>query len=104
MTVYLIQLLLPQYDNSDRPFDAALFAEVRHELIEQFGGVTAYTRAPASGAWTEDDGSVARDDIFIYEVMTDAVDREWWAGYRDLLQARFRQDEMVVRALTFDRL
>jgi hypothetical protein len=36
--------------------------------------------------------------------MTDALDREWWRDYREQLERRFRQQEIVVRASRFDRL
>lgn len=96
--MYLVQLLLPVYDNEDRPFDAELFADVRRELIARFGGVTTYTRAPAGGAWTEPDGSIARDDIFLYEVMVERLDHAWWRSYRERLREAFRQEQLVVRA------
>jgi hypothetical protein len=95
--MHLVQLLLPVYDNDGRPFETELFARVRRELTERFGGVTAYTRAPASGAWTEPDGRVVRDDIFIYEVMLEQLDRDWWRKYREDLRRAFRQDELVIR-------
>jgi hypothetical protein len=31
-----------------------------------------------------------RDDIVIYEVMADSLDRPWWANYRQGLERRFR--------------
>ena len=40
--MYLIQFLLPRYDNLKRPFPSAEFEKVRTELIERFGGVTAH--------------------------------------------------------------
>lgn len=95
--MHLVQLLLPVYDNEGRAFETELFARVRRELTERFGGVTAYTRAPASGAWTEADGRVVRDDIFIYEVMLERLDRDWWRSYREELRRAFRQDELVIR-------
>ena len=39
-----------------------------------------------------------RDDLVIYEVMTDHLDRDWWRTYRHGLEERFHQDRMVVRA------
>ena len=44
----LIQILLPTHDNDGQPFPHATFATVRRELTDAFGGVTAYTRAPAT--------------------------------------------------------
>jgi hypothetical protein len=77
---------------------------VRHTLTERFGGVTAHLRAPAAGAWKDDDGSVARDDVAIVEVMADALDRGWWADYRRELERRFCQEEIVIRATELERL
>jgi hypothetical protein len=102
--VYLVQLLLPRYDNDGNPFDTTLFGMVRRELIDRFGGVTAYTRAPASGAWSEENGGVVRDDILIYEVMAPELERDWWAEYRETLRGRFQQDELVVRASRIELL
>lgn len=55
-------------------------------------------QAPASGLWQSDEGPVTRDDIVIFEVMADEIDRAWWSRYKTTLEARFRQDEIVIRA------
>ncbi|MBA1274029.1 hypothetical protein [Stutzerimonas azotifigens] len=96
--MYMIQLLLPLYDNDGQALPKALFAEVRDELVERFGGLTAYTQAPASGVWLEDDEHPVHDESVIYEVMAPALEHGWWADYRAALERRFRQEEMVVRA------
>jgi hypothetical protein len=97
--VHLVQLLLPLYDNDGTPQPRANFADTRRELIDRFGGLTAYTRAPASGVWEEaDGGDHVRDDLVVYEVMAEALDPEWWAGFRRTLEHRFRQERLVVRA------
>ncbi|WP_261663869.1 hypothetical protein [Deinococcus sp. Marseille-Q6407] len=44
--------------------------------------MTAHTRAPAEGQWDEG-GQTVRDDVTVYEVMVDELDRDWWAGYRE---------------------
>jgi hypothetical protein len=98
-TRYLIQILLPLYDNRGTPTPASLFREVREELTTRFGGLTAYTRAPAEGLWKEDDQHTTRDQIVIYEVMADDLDADWWAEYRGGLEERLRQDEIVMRAI-----
>jgi hypothetical protein len=90
--------LLPLYDNTGRPLAPALHQAVGAELTERFGGLTAYTRAPAQGLWKEDEVRTHRDDIVIYEVMADSLDRPWWANYRQGLERRFRQREVVIRA------
>ena len=96
---YLVQILLPLYDNEGHAFEAREYVELRGELADRFGGVTAYTRAPARGVWKDDAGATARDDIVIFEVMTDTLDRKWWTEFRQALERRFRQESLVVRAL-----
>jgi hypothetical protein len=49
--MYLIQILLPLYDNSDKLFPREDFDRVRSELVEQFSGVTAFLQSPAEGFW-----------------------------------------------------
>jgi len=95
--VHLVQLLLPIYDNEGTPLPRASFAQTRGELIERFGGLTAYTRAPASGVW-EAEGERVRDDLVVYEVMVETLDPEWWVDFRRTLEDRFGQERLVVRA------
>ncbi len=98
--MHLVQLLLPLQSNDGLPFPPEAFARVRDELIEQFGGITSYVRAPARGAWKEADGAPAvSDDIVVFEVMAGVLDPEWWAAYREALLERFAQEALVVRAL-----
>jgi hypothetical protein len=91
--MHLVQLLLPRYDEA-----------VARELTERFGGMTAYARAPATGAWKPAPGQTVRDDIVVYEVMVETLDRGWWHGYRSELERRFDQDELVIRAHAVERL
>lgn len=102
--MHLVEILLPVRDNDGRPFPRADFDRVRAELAEHFGGVTAFTRAPAEGLWKDEAGSPARDDVVIFEVMADPLDRAWWASYREQLRQRFRQEELLIRATLSERL
>jgi hypothetical protein len=102
--MHLIQLLLPLQDKAGRRFPHDLYEGVRKELVARFGGLTTYSRAPAKGLWKEDSQSVEKDDIVVYEVMAETVDRSWWAAYRKALEARFEQDELVVRAQAVELL
>jgi hypothetical protein len=102
--MFLIQFLLPTRDNAGQPFAQREFDRIRQELTERFGGVTAYLRSPAVGLWADDSGSIRRDDLAIFEVMAQALDHAWWRQYRFQLEQRFRQDEVVMRATSFERL
>ena len=97
--MHLIQLFLPLRDNARAAFPPAMFARVRGELAESFGGVTAYTRAPATGLWEDGEDEVQRDDLVLFEVMVESLDRAWWKRYAADLSGRFRQDDILVRAL-----
>lgn len=98
--MYLIQLLLPLRDNEGRAFTRAEFSRVRTELTDRFGGVTSFLQAPASGLWKDEEaGEAKRDELVLFEVMTGELNRAWWAAYRRELETRFRQRELVVRAL-----
>jgi hypothetical protein len=102
--MYLVQLFLPLRDPDGVPFPRDAFEAVRRRLTDEFGGATAFLRAPASGAWEDDDGHVERDDVVLVEVMVPTLDRGWWARWRQELERRFRQDEILVRAIATDRL
>lgn len=105
MTTHLVQLLLPLRADDGERLPAALFAAVRAELVDRFGGLTAYSRAPARGLWVDEDrDQVDQDELVVYEVMVPQLDRAWWAGFRAELTARFRQKELVVRAQPLELL
>jgi hypothetical protein len=61
------------------------------ELKRKFGGVTVYARSPAKAV-------TSSDDIVIFEVMTDDLERAWWSSCRARLEAKFAQDEALRRA------
>ena len=100
----LISILLPLYDDAGHPQPKDRFHQTEKELLERFGGVTLYLRAPARGRWKSPDGSVDRDEIVICEVMAEGLDRIWWKDYRGRLAQRFDQKEMIVRASTVEPL
>jgi len=98
MHKYLIQILLPLRDNAGKRQKKALLAAVAQELTDRFGGLTAYTRAPAKGLWKQKNSQVDQDEIVIYEVMADKLHLSWWRRYRPRLESRFKQKEILVRA------
>ena len=102
--MFLVQMLLPLYDNAGRRVPHERFVQLRDELTDRFGGVTAFVRSPAQGTWKEDSGAVDRDEVVMCEVMVDPLDRGWWETYRKTLENRFGQRELMLRALPVERL
>ena len=101
--MFLVEILLPLYDNEGRRFAAEEFDRVRDELAGRFGGVTAFRRAPGEGLWREG-GAESHDRVVIFEVMSGGLDRAWWREYREQLERRFRQEKIVARATEFEEL
>jgi len=95
--MHLVQLRLPLCDNSGNAFAETVYTSIRRELTERFGGVTAFTRAPAQGLWISE-GGTTHDEIVVVEVMTADLDREWWVSYRATLEMLLKQEHIVVRA------
>lgn len=103
--MHLIQLLIPIYDNEGKPFHRSKFDGVRGQLMERFGGLTAFVQSPALGLWKDaESGTTARDDMILIEVMVETFERDWWSAYRTELERIFRQDEVVVRAIACERI
>jgi len=102
--VHLVQLLLPIQGAAGQPYPRAWYDELVRVLTDAYGGVTAYTRAPATGLWERESGETVRDQVVVYEVMVDRLDADWWEKLRRGLEAQFAQEELVIRAHPIQRL
>ncbi len=102
--MHLVQILLPLYDNEGEAIPQLQFRRVSSELADRFGGVTAFTRAPAEGLWKDAGEKTSHDEIVVVEVMVPDLDRAWWAEYRKELERRFRQEVVVLRAQEIEQL
>ena len=102
--MYLIQILLPLYDNDGRAFGHEMYDRVFDELAEACGGVTAFQRSPAEGAWKAHGQGVCHDRVVVFEVMVETLDHPWWQAYRRDLERRFRQDELLMRAIQVEQI
>jgi hypothetical protein len=103
--MHVVEILLPLNGPDGKRFGAAEFGPLRQELVERFGGVTAFMRSPAEGLWAGGaEEGVARDEIVRLEVMAERLEPAWWAGLRRRLEARFAQEEIVIRAYEAVRL
>jgi hypothetical protein len=95
--MHLVHLLLPLADNAGTPFPADILKGIQTELSQRFGGLTAYTRTPAKGVWTQG-GDQQEDDIVVVEVMAQTLDETWWREFRRRLEDILGQEKIVVRA------
>jgi hypothetical protein len=102
--MHLIQILLPLYKKGGGRVSRALLRSTAKQLAKEFGGVTAYTGAPAQGFWRRSGTKLDRDDIVVYEVMAPTVDPVFWKARRRALERDFMQDEIMVRAARTMRL
>jgi hypothetical protein len=96
---WLVQLLLPVADNAGVRFPDDTWTALRAILLETFGGLTAYSRAPAHGVWASPSGKRESDDVFIVEVMCEDLDEAWWRSLQTQLETLLRQECVVVRAI-----
>lgn len=95
--MYLVELFIPLANNDGVSFPRGAFMQVEQVLTDRFGGLTSYPRAPASGLWGDSEDST-RDDLLIYEVMTELLDKQWWDSYRKTLERQFQQEKVLIRA------
>jgi hypothetical protein len=96
--MFLIEILLPLNDNAGNPFSRDNYREVQEQLTGKFGGVTAYTRSPASGTWRDGRGATYRDDVVLFEVMAETLDAAFWQMLKGRLAEQFDQNDVIVRA------
>lgn len=54
-------------------------------------------RGPGEGFWDEKNGQ-ARDDIVVFNVRAEDLDKSWWRTRRGTLEREFQQDEILIRA------
>jgi hypothetical protein len=95
--MHLLQIFLPVRNNNDKPFQKGHYTRIRKTLTKEFGGLTAYTRAPAEGLWKDKQDDARHDDMVIFEIMTEKLDKPWWKQYKKELETTFAQDEIIIR-------
>ena len=102
--MHLIQIFLPLYDNNKHAFDGSVYDELRTGLKEQFGGVSFYRNAAVEGLWKDETGKTNFDELIIAEVMTRDIDKAWWQQFRQRLEQLFKQEEILIRSVVFEKL
>ena len=102
--MHLIQIFLPLSDETGQRFQRDEYESVEQTLISRFNGFTAYRRAPAKGLWRSPSSEVQEDELVIYEVMAETIDRDWWTEYRTSLERQFKQQKILIRAQSIEML
>jgi hypothetical protein len=97
MKSFLIQILIPVYDNKGKIFPETYHSAVSKELLQKFKGLTAFVRSPATGLWKPKFKKTIRDDLILYEVIASKIERKWWKNYSQILKDRFSQNEILIR-------
>lgn len=100
----LIQILLPLYDKEQNIFPNSFYTEIKKTLTEKYGGITAYTRSPATGLWKEETEKTVKDEIIIHEIMAEELDKDWWTSYKKKLEETFQQEEIIIRSWEIELL
>lgn len=94
--LHLVKIYIPLASNSGVAFAPEKFSAVKKELLDQFGGLTAFTQAPADGLWEQNSNSLDHDKIVIFEVLTKTLNPRWWDKYRKKLEQEFSQDSIQI--------
>lgn len=100
METHLVEIFLPVVDDIRL---GTLVAGLKEELVARFGGVTAFLRSPGEGLWESPEG-VVKDDVVVFEVMTDTLDRQWWSDLRQRLEGELEQEAILIRSHAVETL
>jgi hypothetical protein len=85
------EILLPRRFNDGQPVPDDLIAETLLELEEQFGAVSSETQI-IHGRWRQGTQTFRDDLVRVFiDVPDTAASREFFAGYKEHLKARFQQ-------------
>lgn len=102
--MYQIQLLLSLYNNEGKAFPSSHYEKVKLFFNDKFGGITMYTRTSVVGLWKESPHSTVKDELIIYEILSDQLEKDFWQHYKSDLQSLFQQEEMVIKACEINLL
>ena len=97
--MHIVNIYLPQVNNTGVAFSEDIYLNIRKELIQKFGGLTQYDQVPAIGYWKEDaDKPVSQDLVIHYEVICHTLTKKYWAEFRLRLEKVFQQTQILIVA------
>jgi hypothetical protein len=102
--MYLLQIFLPLKNNHGIDFPAEHYTQLTGYLTEKYQGLTAYTRSPAIGLWKQDKSKTVKDEIVIFEVMTNNLNVAELKLLKEDLEKKFKQQEIVIRSFTIEMI
>ena len=95
--MFVVELFIPLEKADGTPTPAETLERIKSELVERFGGVTAFLQSPAEGAWKPESRAIIHDRVAIFEVMVKDVDTAWWRSYRATLEKELDQEQVLAR-------
>ena len=95
--MFVVELFIPLEKTDGTPTPAETLERIKSELVERFGGVTAFLQSPAEGAWKPKSRAIIHDRVAIFEVMVKDVDTAWWRSYRAGLEKELDQEQVLAR-------
>lgn len=98
----LFQILLPLYNQQGESIPFQNYKDLRTELTENFGGLTTYSRSPATGVWKDPDDDLAVDQIIVYEVIGEELNLKYWQNLKIVLEKKFDQEEIMIRCIDLE--
>jgi hypothetical protein len=68
-----VTFIIPKNDNNGAPFPTATIAEIRKDILRNFGG---YTVRDVRGEWIDSDGKTYQDDNWEYTIVMEEKEVE----------------------------
>lgn len=98
------EILLPLAHNDGRPVDENVLEQTREELVQRFGGLSAFPQS-VLGIWVYDDQRYEDASMMLtIDVEDSAENRQWLSGFKQVLLERFEQLEIYIVSYPVDIL
>jgi hypothetical protein len=92
----LYELYLPLTYNNGRQIEAEKFDLTRRELVDRFDGLTSTPPGFPLQGWWRAAGTVVRDNIVIWTVLTQGDENGFFRNYKEVLKQRLDQKEILI--------
>ncbi|MEE9594123.1 MAG: hypothetical protein V3V92_01855 [Candidatus Hydrothermarchaeales archaeon] len=103
---YCYEIYLPLNYNNGGAVEHIKFKQTKDDLVKRFGGVTL---APLDknlayeGIWV-DKGKTYVDRIVIARVITDVDEDDFYMDFKEVLEKRFHQKEIMITKHTVEKI